>query len=56
MTAIWPIRLSFWQDKVQQLSQIDNSLPNIGGLDASVIILYFFPGSSSNSLTWSFCQ
>ena len=26
-------------------------LPNNGGLEASVIILNFFPGSNSNSLT-----
>ena len=31
-------------------------LPNTGGLEAKVIILYFFPGSNSNSLTWPLCQ
>ena len=30
------------------------NLPNRGGLDASVIILYVFPSSSSSSLTWPF--
>ena len=30
---------------------LDEVLPNTGGLEAKVIILYFFPGSNSNSLT-----
>lgn len=31
-------------------------LPNNGGLEESVIILNFFPGSNSNSLTWPFYE